>query len=71
MLFLAVGSASFAALPVRSRYLFLDQLAEPRGIPASLFPETSFSEVSGIDGGTSYFTMLRESSHTNVAQLLE
>lgn len=47
----------------------LNQLLPLRGLPASLLPETSFLEVSGVGGDARYFTLLRESAHTNVAQL--
>jgi len=39
------------------------------GEAATLLPETSFLEVRGTDGQDHYFTLLRDSAHTNVAHL--
>lgn len=39
------------------------------GKAATLMPETSFLEVRGRDGQARYFTLLRDSAHTNVAHL--
>jgi hypothetical protein len=39
------------------------------GQAASKMPETSFVEVQLNDGGTAYFSILRDSAHTNVAHL--
>ncbi|MDB4987059.1 MAG: fatty acid cistrans isomerase [Myxococcaceae bacterium] len=39
------------------------------GEAATLMPETSFLEVRGRDGTHKYFSILRDSAHTNVAHL--
>ena len=39
------------------------------GQAATLMPETTFLEVQHKDGGSSYFTILRDSGHTNVAHM--
>ena len=45
------------------------QLAEVSGLAASLLAETSLLEVTGEGNTSRYFSLLRESAHTNVAQL--
>jgi hypothetical protein len=47
----------------------LSPLALTSGMPAALMPETSFLEVRDGQRAPQYFTILRDSSHTNVAQL--
>jgi hypothetical protein len=47
----------------------LARLTTLMGTPASYVPETTFLEVRSGRGAPSYFTLLRESAHTNVAQL--
>jgi hypothetical protein len=47
----------------------LRELGATRGRPASLMPETSFLAVRGLDGRLRNYTLLRESAHTNVAEL--
>lgn len=47
----------------------LERLARVRGTPASLMPETSFVAIARGDGSEGYASVLRESAHTNVAQL--
>ena len=47
----------------------LARLAEVNGKPASLMPEASVLEVREPSGQSRYFTLLRESAHTNVAHL--
>jgi hypothetical protein len=42
-----------------------------RGQAASLMSEMSFVEVRRSAGGEAYFSLLRESAHTNVAQLFD
>ncbi|MDB4987199.1 MAG: fatty acid cistrans isomerase [Myxococcaceae bacterium] len=44
-------------------------LAHAPGQAATLLPETSFLEVQLNQGGQKYFTILRDSAHTNVAHL--
>jgi hypothetical protein len=44
-------------------------LARVRGPGATLLPETSFLEVIDEGGEAHYFTLLRDSAHTNVAYL--
>ena len=41
------------------------------GVAATLMPEISFLEVQLSSGGEKYFTILRDSAHTNVAELFE
>jgi hypothetical protein len=53
-------------LGVRDALAPLDALS---GQAATLMPETSFLEVRLRAGGEKYFTVLRDSSHTNVAHL--
>lgn len=47
----------------------LRPIALTGGEAATLMPETSFVEVRTKDGPDKYFTILRDSSHTNVAHL--
>jgi fatty acid cis/trans isomerase CTI len=47
----------------------LDRLAHVRGRAASLLAEMSFVTVTAPDGARAHFTILRDSAHTNVAQL--
>jgi hypothetical protein len=47
----------------------LARLAFLAGMPAALMPETSFLEVRDGVREPQYFTILRDSSHSNVAQL--
>ena len=47
----------------------LIRLAAIRGMAASWMPETSFVAIVHGDGSESYASVLRESAHTNVAQL--
>lgn len=47
----------------------LEPLALTYGVPASLLPETSYLEVRSPAEEPRYFTILRDSAHTNVAQL--
>ncbi|HEX3769231.1 MAG TPA: fatty acid cis/trans isomerase [Polyangiaceae bacterium] len=47
----------------------LEKLAGVRGTAASFMPETSFLAIEGAGGAESYASVLRESAHTNVAQL--
>jgi hypothetical protein len=47
----------------------LTPLALASGMPAALMPETSFLEVRDGLNAPHYFTLLRDSSHTNVAHL--
>ena len=47
----------------------LARLTELVGTAASYVPETTFLEVRRGRGAPAYFTLLRESAHTNVAQL--
>ena len=47
----------------------LDKLAHVKGRAASLLPEMSFVTVTAPDGARAHFTILRDSGHTNVAQL--
>ncbi|MDB4977360.1 MAG: Peptidylprolyl isomerase [Myxococcaceae bacterium] len=49
----------------------LTPLALLEGMAATLMPETSFLEVRGKDGSDKYFTILRDSAHTNVAHLFQ
>jgi hypothetical protein len=49
----------------------LTPLAQLRGQAATLLPETSFLEVQLKAGGERYFTILRDSAHTNVAELFD
>jgi hypothetical protein len=39
------------------------------GIPASFLPESAFLEVRSTQGEPRYFTILRDTGHTNVAQM--
>ena len=67
--------------PVRNRSYDLDQEPAPAlrdaltpitllpGQAATKLPETSFVEVLLAAGGETYFTILRDSAHTNVAHL--
>jgi len=67
--------------PVRNRSYDLDQetevtlrdglspLAAVPGTAATKMPETSYLEVQLRAGGEKYFTILRDSAHTNVAHL--
>jgi hypothetical protein len=52
--------------PVRAA---LEKLAGVHGIAASFMPETSFVAIERAGGGETYASILRESAHTNVAQL--
>ena len=47
----------------------LTMLAAVAGPAATLLPETSFVEVQLRVGGERYFTIIRDSAHTNVAEL--
>ena len=47
----------------------LERLGHVRGIAASWMPETSFVSIASPDGTETYASVLRESAHTNVAQL--
>jgi hypothetical protein len=47
----------------------LAPIAQLPGQAATLLPETSFCEIELEAGGSRYFTLLRESAHTNVAHL--
>jgi hypothetical protein len=47
----------------------LQHLGTLGGLAASLMSETSYLEVCHDDGSADYFTILRDSGHTNVAQL--
>jgi hypothetical protein len=47
----------------------LEPISAVRGAPASELPELSFLEVQLVGGGQTYFTIMRESAHTNVAHL--
>ncbi|MEY4579250.1 MAG: hypothetical protein RL701_3953 [Pseudomonadota bacterium] len=47
----------------------LAELQQWRGAPASALPELSFLEVEVGAGKQRYFTIVRDSAHTNVAQL--
>ena len=47
----------------------LRPVALTEGEAATLMPETSFLEVRTKDGSDKYFTILRDSAHTNVAHL--
>jgi hypothetical protein len=47
----------------------LERLATLGGLAASLMSETSYLEVRNPDGSAEYFTILRDSGHTNVAHL--
>ncbi|HET6333913.1 MAG TPA: fatty acid cis/trans isomerase [Polyangiales bacterium] len=49
----------------------LAKLDGMRGKPASKMPELSFVAVEVPDGTSEYFTITRESAHTNVAQLFD
>jgi hypothetical protein len=49
----------------------LISVAEIGGKAATLMPETSFVEVQRAGGGQTYFTILRDSAHTNVAELFQ
>ena len=69
--------------PVRSRAYDLDRiendslrealqrLASVNGRAASQLPEISFVAVTDGNGEATYFTILRDSAHTNVAQLFD
>jgi Fatty acid cis/trans isomerase (CTI) len=46
-------------------------VAKIGGEAATLMPETSFVEVQRAGGGQTYFTILRDSAHTNVAEIFE
>ena len=48
----------------------LRPIALTEGEAATLMPETSFLEVRTKSGADKYFTILRDSAHTNVAHLL-
>jgi Fatty acid cis/trans isomerase (CTI) len=61
-----IGEEPDAAL--RAALAPIDLLA---GQPATLMPETSFLEVQLAAGGEQYFTILRDSAHTNVAHLFD
>jgi Fatty acid cis/trans isomerase (CTI) len=47
----------------------LAPLAELRGTAASLMPESSFLAVRGKGGALRHYTVIRDSAHTNVAEL--
>jgi len=47
----------------------IDRLTCFAGIEASYMPETSFVEVAENDGRRSYFTITRDSGHSNVARV--
>jgi hypothetical protein len=47
----------------------VERLAQVKGRAASLLPEMSFVTVTLPDGARVHFTLLRDSAHTNVAQL--
>jgi hypothetical protein len=47
----------------------LERLASVQGLAPATLPETSFVEVSQSNGEAAYFTLLRESAHSNVAHL--
>ena len=47
----------------------LERLGALLGSPASMLPESSFLEVRKAGQESQYFTILRDSGHTNVAQL--
>ena len=52
--------------PIRSQ---LGRLALVKGVAASLLPEMSFVTVTAPGGERAHFTVLRDSAHTNVAEL--
>jgi hypothetical protein len=54
-----------------SRARELLQLNALRGAAATFMPETSFIEVTGKPGQARYFSVLRDSAHTNVAELFD
>jgi hypothetical protein len=54
------------AVPVRDA---LAMLTKAPGEAATKMPETSFVEVQLSAGGYAYYTVLRDSAHTNVAEL--
>jgi hypothetical protein len=47
----------------------LERLAQVRGLAASLFPEVSLLAIEARDGSVHHVSLLRDSEHTNVAQL--
>jgi Fatty acid cis/trans isomerase (CTI) len=47
----------------------LERLSGVSGVAASLFPEVSLLAIEARDGSVQYASLLRESEHTNVAQL--
>ncbi|HEX4355804.1 MAG TPA: fatty acid cis/trans isomerase, partial [Polyangiales bacterium] len=49
----------------------IERLDRIRGEAASFMPEISFAAISGSDGAVYYFTLLRDSAHSNVAQLFD
>ncbi|MFT3924860.1 MAG: fatty acid cis/trans isomerase [Myxococcales bacterium] len=55
--------------PDASARVALERLVASVGIAASLLPETSFLEVRRANQESVYFTILRDSSHTNVAHM--
>jgi hypothetical protein len=59
------------ALPNTVAAQKLGKLDGLRGIQASHMPELSFIAVESAGAATQYFTLMRESAHTNVAQLFD
>jgi len=55
--------------PEASVRTVLASVPQTEGQAATLMPETSFLEVQLSAGGEAYFTILRDSAHTNVAHL--
>lgn len=64
-----VRKRSLGEEPSRRLREVLEPVALLGGTPASLMPETSFVEVRMQAGASKFFTLLRDSAHTNVAQL--
>ena len=61
----AIGASGLAGAPLRS----LEELSRLRGRAISHFPEAAFLTVR-VAGGDHHFTLLSNSAHSNVAELL-
>jgi hypothetical protein len=61
-----IASSGLSGAPLRS----LTDLSRIRGRAISRLPEASFLTLRGAAGGDSHFTLLSNSAHSNVAELL-